>query len=67
MADIYRFPKFSYEDNGAVEPLPLRTGPDKKAIPYIRIIKVGDPPKHGVRYLDLLLLGFFETPNKQPI
>lgn len=67
MAETYRFPRFSHEENGTVEPLPLKTGPDKKAIPHIRIVKVGDPPKHGVRYLDVLLLGFFETPKQGPL
>nr|UQS35859.1 matrix protein [Respirovirus suis]UQS35877.1 matrix protein [Respirovirus suis]UQS35889.1 matrix protein [Respirovirus suis]UQS35937.1 matrix protein [Respirovirus suis] len=64
MAEIYKFPKLSYEEHGYMEPLPLRTGPDKKAVPHIRIIKIGDPPKHGNRYLDILLLGFYEIPKE---
>ncbi|UQS35949.1 matrix protein [Porcine respirovirus 2] len=64
MAEIYKFPKLSYEEHSYMEPLPLSTGPDKKAVPHIRIIKIGDPPKHGNRYLDILLLGSYEIPKE---
>ncbi|QJE38109.1 matrix [Respirovirus rupicaprae] len=57
---IYTFPKSSFTENGDLEPLPLKVDDNKKAIPHIRVVKIGNPPKHGLRYLDVFLLGFFE-------
>nr|AGT75308.1 matrix protein [Human respirovirus 3]BEI32403.1 matrix protein [Respirovirus pneumoniae]ARA15337.1 matrix protein [Human respirovirus 3]ATN45416.1 matrix protein [Human respirovirus 3]AWD85041.1 matrix protein [Human respirovirus 3] len=57
---IYTFPESSFSENGHIEPLPLKVNEQRKAVPHIRVAKIGNPPKHGSRYLDVFLLGFFE-------